>query len=214
MLDYISPFTFLFQDKNWFKKFLIASLLIYTLIGGTPTLGWLVEITRRIGRGEASDLPGWEDWKPYWKLGAQLVSINILWLLPVVLAVIVLYLPLIFASRLSGETILIVWGVTFLCVLIFLLIFSAIYLLFFPAMLVLLAKTGLTWTSANPLKLWKAIRPHFIEYLLVFLIAGLGVFNLILVLSALTLFLLLPPLLVYLGLVTAHFAGQLYRLGG
>ena len=64
MLDYISPFTFLFQDKAWFKKFAIASLLTYTLIGGAPALGWMVEITRRVGKGEASDLPGWEDWKP------------------------------------------------------------------------------------------------------------------------------------------------------
>ena len=213
MLDYFSPFTFLFQDKAWFKKFAIASLLTYTLIGGAPALGWMVEITRRVGKGEASDLPGWEDWKPYWKLGAQLVSINVLWLLPVALAVIGLYLPLIFVNRLSGETILIVWGLTLVCVLIFLLVYSVIYLLFFPAMLVLLAKTGQTWTPANPVRLWKEIRPHFIEYLLVFLIAGLGVFNVILFLSALTLFLLLPPLLVYLGVVTAHFAGQLYQRG-
>jgi hypothetical protein len=33
-----------------------------------------------------------------------------------------------------------------------------------------------------------------------------------LVLAALTAFLLLPPLLVYAGLVSAHYAGQLERL--
>ena len=37
-------------------------------------------------------------------------------------------------------------------------------------------------------------------------------FNVMLVAAALTLFLLLPPLLVYTGLVTAHFAGQLMRM--
>lgn len=212
MLDYGSPFTFLFQDKAWFKKFAIASLLTYTIIGAAPALGWMVEIVRRVGRGDASGLPEWDDWKPFWRQGGQFVSINILWLLPLVLAVLVIYLPLVFVNRLPGETLLAVWGVTLFCVLIFLFLYSIIYILFFPAMLVLLARTASTWQSADPLRLWKTVRPHFTEYLLVFLIVGLGLFNVILLLSALTLFLLLPPLLVYMGMVTAHYAGQLMKM--
>ena len=212
MLDFFSPFTFLFRDKDWLKKFAFASLLTYTLIGAAPVMGWTVEIVRRVGSGNISELPDWEDWKPYWKLGAQFVSINVLWLLPLVLAVIGLYLPLVFVNRLSGEALLIVWGGTLLCVLIFLLIYSIIYGLFFPAMLVTLAGTGLTWASADPFRLWKIVRRHFVGYLFVFIIVGLGLFNVVLSLSALTLFLLLPPLLVYLSLVTAHFAGQLMSL--
>ncbi len=258
MLDFFSPFTFLFRDKDWLKKFAFASLLTYTLIGAAPVMGWTVEIVRRVGSGNISELPDWEDWKPYWKLGAQFVSINVLWLLPLVLAVIVLYLPLLFVNRLSGETLLIVWGGTLLCVLIFLLIYSIIYGLFFPAMLVTLAGTGLTWASADPFRLWKIVRRHFVGYLFVFIIVGLGLFNVVLSLSALTLFLLpaapaglpqprqrpfcrpidepgqvssprlkrgsqgvrdfncllfLPPLLVYPGVVTAHFTGQHYQPG-
>ena len=212
MLDYGSPFTFLFQDKAWVKKFALACLLTYSLIGAAPALGWMVEIVRRVGRGEAAALPEWDDWKPFWRLGGQFVSINILWLLPLVLAVIVIYLPLVFANRLPNETLLAVWGITLFCVLVFLLLYTIVYSLLFPAMAVLLAVTGSTWQSANPLRLWQIIHPHFIEYLLVFLIVGLGLFNVTLLLSALTLFLLLPPLLVYMGLVTAHFAGQLMRM--
>jgi hypothetical protein len=48
--------------------------------------------------------------------------------------------------------------------------------------------------------------------LLVYLIAGLALFNFMLVAAALTAFLLLPPLLVYASLVSAHYAGQLARL--
>ena len=81
-------------------------------------------------------------------------------------------------------------------------------------MLVLLAQTAKIWDIANPAALWKTVRPLFMEYLLVFLVAGLGVMNISLLLAAATLFLFLPPILVYVGLVAAHFAGQLMKLGG
>ncbi len=53
MLDFTSPFTFLFRDKNWLKKFILASLLTYTVIGADPVMGWMLEITRRVGNGES-----------------------------------------------------------------------------------------------------------------------------------------------------------------
>lgn len=212
MLDYGSPFTFLFNDKAWFKKFAIASLLTYTIIGAAPAMGWMVEVVRRIGYTETPELPEWEDWKTFWRLGGQFISVNILWLLPVVFAMIVVYIPLIFANRLPVKTLLAIWGGTLFCALIFFLLYSIFYILFFPAMLVVLARTGSIWQSANPVRLWKTVLPHLTGYLLVFLIVGLGLFNIILLVSALTLFLLLPPLLVYLGLVTAHCAGQLMKM--
>jgi hypothetical protein len=76
---------------------------------------------------------------------------------------------------------------------------------------VLLAKTGATGQAMNPVHLWNAVRPQFTGYLIVFLIVGVGLLNLVLLVAPLTLFLLLPPMLVYTGLVTAHFAGQLAR---
>jgi hypothetical protein len=130
-------------------------------------------------------------------------------LLPVLLAVILLYLPLVFAHAIQPGMFLTVFGGTLGCVLVFLLVYSIVYAFFFPAMQVLLARSGSTWQSADPRRLWKTARAHFIPYLLVFLIVGLALFNVMLVLAALTAFLLLPPLLVYAGLVSAHYAGQL-----
>ena len=212
MLDYASPFTFLFRDRAWLKKFVIASLLTYTLVGAAPVLGWMIEIVRQVGRGEVSELPDWTDWKPYWQLGGQFAFINAGWLLPFLVGTILVYLPLIFANQLQGEILLVIWGVTLLCVLLVLLIYSLIYAIFFPAMQVLLAGTGSTWQSANPVRLWKTVQAHFTQYLIVFLIVGLALFNVMLVAAALTAFLFLPPLLVYAGLVTAHYAGQLMRM--
>ena len=213
MLDYVSPFTFLFRDRDWLKKFLLASLLTYTLIGADPVTGWMVEVARRVSSGNPAALPEWEDWKSLWKQGAKFLAVNLLWLLPLVLALIIIYLPLLLINRLPDTTLLVLWAGTFFCVLIFLLLYSIVYGFFLPAMVVRLVETGRVWDSTNPASLWETVRPHFSQYLLVFLIVSLGLVNVILILSAFTFFLLLPPLLVYLGLVSAHFAGQLSQPG-
>ena len=198
-LDYLAPFTYFFKAENWLKKFIITSLLTYTLVGAAPVLGWMIAIVRRVGQGQVPEVPELSDWKSFWKLGGQFAAVNIFWLLPLLLAGIVLYLPLIFAHSIKPEMILVIFGGTLGCVLIFLLVYSIIYAFFFPAMQVLLARSGSTWQSANPVQLWKTAWKHFVPYLLVFLIVGLALINVLLVLAALTAFLLLPPLLVYAG---------------
>jgi hypothetical protein len=211
-LDYFAPFTYFFKSRDWLRKFVIASLLTYTLVGAAPVLGWMIAIVRRVGQAEEPDVPELSDWKNYWNLGGQFAFVNAVWLLPVAAAVILTYLPVIFNSTSTEEMFVMVWGGTLACVLVFLLVYSIFYTFLVPAMLVVLAGNNSKWQAANPVILWKTARAHFTAYLLVFLIVGLVLFNVMLVLAALTIFLLLPPLLVYTWLVSAHFAGQLARL--
>ena len=178
-----------------------------------PVFGWMIEIVRRIRSGDDSPLPEFSDWKTYWSPGGKFALVNAVWLLPLLLAVIIIYLPLVFIGRLPDETVLITFAGTFCGVSLFLLVYSVAYIFFVPAMLVLLAKTGSTGQAMNPVHLWKVILPQFTGYLVVFLIVGVGLLNLVLLIAPLTLFLLLPPMLVFTGLVTAHFAGQLSRNG-
>jgi hypothetical protein len=212
-LNYGAPFAFIFKDKNWFKKFTIASLLTYTIIGAAPIFGWAIEIVRRVAQGEEPVIPELTDWKLYWKLGGKFAFVNAIWLLPLLFAVIVLYLPLIFVSKLSQETILLAFGGTLCCVMGFLFIYSIVYVFLIPAMMIVLAEGGSVWKAMNPAYLWKISRPRFTEYLTVFLIVGIALTNVVLLLASFTLFLLLPPMLVYAGLVLAHYAGQLAHGG-
>ena len=78
--------------------------------------------------------------------------------------------------------------------------------------MILLAETSSAWKAMNPVHLWKVARAHFTGHLMVFLIVGVGLLNLMLLIAPFTLFLLLPPMLVYAGLVTAHYAVQLMRM--
>jgi hypothetical protein len=210
-LDYGTPFTYFFEDRSWLKKLAAASLLTCTLVGAAPVLGWTLAIARRISQGEGPPVGELSDWKSHWRLGGAFAFVNALWLLPLLLAVIVLYLPLIFTEQLEAA-VLPVWGGTLCCVLIFLVIYSTIYVFLIPAMMVALAAGESTWKAANPIHLWRLARPRWGDYLVVFLIVGLAMTNVILLLSPLTLFLGLAPMLVYAGLVAAHFAGQLGRM--
>ena len=148
-LDYFAPFTYFFKSRGWLKKFVIASLLTYTLIGAAPVLGWLIAIVRQVGQRQEPEVPELSDWKAFWRLGGQFAGVNALWLLPLLLAVILLYLPLIFARSIRPGMFVAVFGGTLGCVLIFLLVYSIIYAFFFPAMQVLLARSGSTWQSAT-----------------------------------------------------------------
>jgi hypothetical protein len=210
-LNYGAPFGFFFKDKYWLKKLLIASLLTCTLVGAAPVFGWTIEVTRRTAEGDEPLVPEFKDWKTFWKLGGQFALVNAVWLLPLLLAVFMIYLPLVLASRLPEEAILAIFGASFCCVAAFLFIYSIVYILFLPAMMALLAKTGSSRQAMNPLRLWREVRPRFFGYLIVFLIVGVALLNVMLFAAPLTLFLGLPPMLVYAGLVTAHYAGQLAR---
>jgi Protein of unknown function (DUF4013) len=210
MLDYATPFGFLFKDKDWLKKFLIASLLTYTFIGAAPVFGWAIEIVQRVARSEEQVLPELNDWKLYWRLGGKFAFVNALWLLPLLFAVIVLYgVPALLIGRASDASVIWVFGGTLCCVAGFLFMYAIVYAYFIPAMMVSLADGDSAWQAANPFHLWRLARPRFMGYLLLFLIVGVGLVNVVLVLSAFTLFLLLPPMVVFVSLVTAHFAGQL-----
>lgn len=93
------------------------------------------------------------------------------------------------------------------CAMSFLFVYTIVYVTFFPAMMVVLAEGGSALKAIDPVHLWEMARPRFTEYLMVFLIVGIALITIILFLSAFSLTLLRPPMLVYGGLVTAHYAG-------
>ncbi len=211
-IDYGAAFGFFLKDRGWFRKFLIASLLTYTLVGSIPVLGWSVEIARRALNREDEQLPGWDPFWGTWKTGYKFWLVNLVWLLPVLLSVLVLYLPVIFARSLPGEQLLVIIFAALLCVLTFITVYTALVFFLEPAVLGILAEGGSLGTAVNPLNAWKRARRHLGPHLIVFAIVGLGLTTVISVLAPLTLFLLLPPMLVYAGMVLAHYAGQLARL--
>ena len=213
-LDYGAAFTFFLKDKNWFKKFLVASLLTYTLVGSIPVLGWTVEIARRAWAAEPPDLPAWTNFRSKWGTGYRYWLVNLVWLLPVLLALLMADLPLFLVNSLGPERLLVIWFAVLGCALAFITIYGAAVIFLLPAALGRLAAGGTLGQALNPLNAWKRARLHPGPHLIVFLIVGLGLTTVISILAPLTLFLLLPPMLVYAGMMLAYYAGQLQRLEG
>lgn len=57
-MNYSRAFTYVFEDKNWLSKLLIAGLIsLIPIIGQFYLLGWMVEIIRRVRAGRTDILP-------------------------------------------------------------------------------------------------------------------------------------------------------------
>ncbi len=211
-IDHRAAFGSFSKDESWLKKFLIASLLTYTVIGFIPVMGWNLEIVRRVRSGQSDGLPEWSGFGRLWKDGYRYWLVNLVWLLPAILSILLLYLPLIFSNSIPAIALLAVMFAAISCVLAFITLYGALIVFLEPALMGLLAGTASLGKAINPLNAWRLARAHLGPHLLVVLIVGIGLTTALSFLAPLTLFLLLPPMLVYTLMVLAHYAGQLGRM--
>src|SRR5271157_1996653 len=211
-LDFGAPFGFFLRDRAWLKKVVVASLLTYTFIGISPVLGWTLEIIHRVVRGGDVELPEWTNLSRYWKEGVKGWFLNVVWLLPVILAILIIYVPILFLRSIGANQLAVMELTVLGCMLTFITVYGMGVLFLMPAALGILTETGSLRQAINPAHAWQLVRAHPGPHLLVFVVFGLGVTTVLSVAALLTLFLALPPLLVYSSLVLAHYSGQLYRL--
>lgn len=211
-LDFGAPFGFFLRDKAWLKKVVLASLLTYTFIGISPVLGWTLEIIRRVGRGGEVELPEWTSLSRFWKEGVKCWFLNLGWLTPVILAILIIYFPILFLRSIGTNQLAVVELAVLGCMLTFIIGYGMVVIFLLPAALGILAETGSLRQAINPAHAWRLARAHLGPHLLVFVLFGLGLTTILSIVALLTLFLAVPPLLVYTSLVLAHFSGQLYRL--
>ncbi len=85
-----AAFKFMIEDEEWVQKLVIGSLLMLTIIGIIPVMGWWIEIARRVMNEEEPTLPGWEGFGDFILDGVKLWAATFIISLPVVL---VLMLP-------------------------------------------------------------------------------------------------------------------------
>lgn len=214
-MDIGKSFSFVFEDKEWVTKILIAGLI--TLLG--VLFSWLVipgilaalvlsgyglEITRRVLRGESELLPAWDNWGQLFTDGLMVVIIGIVYAIPMIVVSLCLGIPLGAASEnsdaagaLAGSILgclNLLWGI----VLSFLL----------PPAIAIYAKEGNLSAAFRFGDVVALVRDHFTTYLITAvmvwvagIIGGLGV----LVCGVGWLF--TAP---YSTFVTSHLYGQAY----
>lgn len=224
---------FVFRDKKWGTKILVAGLLtllngVIPIIPALLLLGYEARVMRRIAveDGEAA-LPEWNDWGDMLIDGLRLLGINILYYLPGVVFIIIGYIAVLISagrgnweasSSAAGPVIamVVMW---FLMGIGTLLIMAA---LFFsgPAMVHAIAKKrfGAAFEFSS---WWKVLRANwggfFLAFILIFGLSQLMSGVLAITIFTVCLICLAPIIIIAVGiytrLVTAALYGMAYREG-
>lgn len=103
-MDIGKAFSFVFEDKDWVVKILIAIgilvagfvlswLLIPAIVAGIVLNGYALEITRRVIRGDATVLPPWEAWGQIFVDGLMVAIITFVYALPIIILSLCLGVP-------------------------------------------------------------------------------------------------------------------------
>jgi hypothetical protein len=105
-MDIGKSFAFVFEDKDWIVKILIAAailllgilfswlLLIPLIVAGALLSGYGVEITRRVIKGTIDGLPEWDDWGGLFKDGLMVLIIGVVYALPMIIVSMCLGIPI------------------------------------------------------------------------------------------------------------------------
>ena len=112
-MDIERSFSFVFRDDGWITKALIAMgillggialgiLVIPAILAALLLIGYGLQITRRVIRGESQVLPGWDDWVTLLADGLLVVIMAVVYALPIIGVSICLGIPLSLMSETSA----------------------------------------------------------------------------------------------------------------
>jgi hypothetical protein len=201
---------FTFEDKKWLEKIAIGAVLVFTVIGWLAVMGWMLEILRRVVRGESEVLPPWSNIGKYFVDGLVVMVISFLWTLPIiVLSSCLGGLTAIASGDDSTSGMVVALNA---CLAILSLPYSLIVSFLIPPMFGVFAMQGTFAEAVNPAKAWRLARVNLDGFLVAWLVAGIvgvaaGLVGTILCLIG------IYPLAAYAGAVGAHLYGQASREG-
>ena len=76
---------FVFEDEDWLKKVLIGGvLMLIPIFGQLLTIGYGLEIARRVVKGHPQPLPEWDEWGTKIIEGFMNGVIGFVWALPII----------------------------------------------------------------------------------------------------------------------------------
>jgi len=85
-MDFGLAFSYPFQDKDWIQKILLTGVIsLIPIVGQIAVLGWLIEITARVIRGESDPMPKWEDFGGLFMSGLKAFALGFIFGLPLMI---------------------------------------------------------------------------------------------------------------------------------
>lgn len=205
-MDFSLSFSFPFQDEGWVKKIVLTTVIsLIPIIGQLALIGWLVELTRRVIRGDAEPLPDWADFGGILVLGLKMFAIGFVYAIPLMFMTIPMA---IFDALVDSDSAVALYTIVTLCFSCFALIYGLALAFFIPAAVGELAATDNLGAAINPTNIIAHVRAAPSAYLLAFLgtiVAGfLSGFGVILCFVGVIL------TAVYASAIQGHLYGQAY----
>ncbi len=201
------------EDKKWIEKIAIAAVLIFTVIGWLAVVGWMLELLRRVVRGDAELLPPWTNLGKYFVDGLKVCVIGFIWTLPIIVLSACLSGLTGVLSGLQGDNSGGGFGVFLnICLAFITLPYALVVSFLVPPMLGIYAMQGKFAEAVNPAKAWRLARANLNGFLTAWLVSGIvGVAGSLIgtILCVIGIY----PLGAYASAVGAHLYGQAYREG-
>lgn len=179
-MDIGLAFTFPTQDEEWIKKLVItAVILLIPIVGPIAGMGWMIEIARRVIRGDEQPLPDWSDFGGMLGDGFKLFVVSLVYSLPII----IISLPAAFlGSSSDSDTAVAIASTLSICLGCLSFFYGLALALIIPASVGELAASGDLGAALNPGKLIARIRSAPSAYLIALvggilasMLAGLGV---------------------------------------
>ena len=179
-MDIGLAFSFPFQDKDWVKKLILASvILLIPVLGIIVVLGWTLAITRNVIQGEAEPLADWSDFAGFLTLGFKGFLVSLVYALPII----VISIPFgIFAGLVDDQSAEALIAFVSICFSCFSILYGVILAFIYPAAMGELAANDDLGAALNPARIFGLIRKAPNVYILTFLatigagfLSGLGV---------------------------------------
>lgn len=210
-MDIGAALSFVTQDKDWIKKILIGAVLVLTGIGTIPVLGWGLEITRRVIRGDTELLPEWTEFGKFIVDGLKLIAVAIVWSLPyVILSACLGGLGTALGNSGSQTDLSTATTVLSVCLGIIALPYFIVYGLLLPGMAGILAEKDSLGAALNPMSAWKLVRANIGGYVIAFLVGDI-ILSVATFVGTLVCVIGLFPATAYAYAVLGHIYGQAHR---
>ena len=210
-MNFGAPFTFSFEDPDWLKKIALAALVsLIPVVGQLVIAGWMMEITRRVIKGESVLLPD-INFGEYLGLGFKQMVIGFVYALPMI----VLWLPMVIvgaggaAAGMDEETLAIVVSVVSCCCggLVFLYGLSLAFMM--PAALGRFLDTGELGAAFKVKEVFALVKAAPVPYLIA--IAGAILAGMIAPIGGIAIGIGAIFTTAYAMAIMGHFYGQAYN---
>jgi hypothetical protein len=177
-MEYGKAFTYLQQDANWIKKFVIASLLyLVPVVGQLLVAGYALEITRRVIQNDPQVLPEWTDWGTLFKKGLYALVVGLVYALPILLIGLCLGAPMGIAistmDQNNSSTLGSVIGIGYACMSCLILLYAIFLGVMIPAALGRVAATEQLGAAFKFGEVLALVRSKLGVYFIVMLVSAL-----------------------------------------